>query len=96
MGDIIRIGKVSAVDIAKRMVRVQFTDVGITSGWLKVLRTTPSTYYEDDPKNTPRTDRESGHYHKISFVPWFPSVGDNVVCIYNPGYNEDGYVVGGL
>lgn len=95
MGEL-RIGKVSAIDKAKWMVRVQFADVGITSGWLKVLKNTPSTYYEDEPKTIPRTDVEDRHYHKINFIPWFPEVGDNVLCIYNSGFNEDGYVVGGL
>jgi len=92
----IRIGKVSAVDAGNRLVRVRFEDINITSGWLKVLDTTPSTRYEDAPKNEPRTDCENLHYHKINFISWFPDIGDLVLCLYNSGFNEDGYVLGAL
>lgn len=91
-----RVGTVSAVDKPNWQVRVMFPDVGITSGWLKVLWNPSSTHYEDEPKDEPRTDRESGQYHKINFVGWFPEVGECVLCAYNSGFNEDGYVLGGL
>lgn len=29
-------------------------------------------------------------------TPWFPAVGETVLCMYNPGFNEDGFVIGGL
>ncbi len=95
MGEI-RIGQVSAVDLQKRMVRVRFSDIDMTSGWLKVLDTTPSTFYEDYPKTEPRTDRENLHYHKMSLISWFPDIGELVLCLYNSGFNEDGYVLGAL
>ena len=88
MGDVIRIGKVFATDLSNRSVRVQFADVGITSGWLKVIKTMPSNIY--------RTEVSEEHSHGINPAPWFPSVDDIVVCLYNPGFNEDGYVIGGL
>lgn len=93
-----RVGKVSAVDLPNRQVRVMFPDVGITSGWLKVLWNPPRTHYEEDPRDDPpRTDRDpQTHYHKINFVGWFPEVGDCVLCAYNSGFNEDGYVLGAL
>lgn len=96
MDDILRIGKVSAVDYGKRLVRVQFADVGITSGWLKVLKSSPFIGNDEPPKDVWKTEKESGHFHKLTIVPWFPAVGDNVLCLYNPGFNEDGYVIGGL
>ncbi len=92
----IRIGKVSAVDEGDRLVRVRFPDINMTSGWLKVLDTTPSTRYGDAPQLSPRTDREDLHYHNINFISWFPDVGDLVLCLYNSGFNEDGYVLGAL
>ncbi len=95
MGEI-RIGKVSAVDKQNRLVRVRFSDIDITSGWLKVLDTTPSTHYEDAPQYSTRTERESLHYHQIKFISWFPAVGDLVLCLYNSGFNEDGFVLGTL
>ncbi len=36
-----RIGNVSAVDAKNRLVRVNFPDVGIVSGWLKVVSAPP-------------------------------------------------------
>ena len=41
MGEILRIGTVTAVNEAKRQVRVQFPDVKIVSGWLKVIKSPP-------------------------------------------------------
>ncbi len=90
----LRVGKVTKADIKKRLVKVHFEDVNIESGWLKVLDTTPSTHYEDDPKDVPRTDTKQEHYHSMSFVSWFPKTGCLVLCVYNDGFNEDGFVVG--
>lgn len=28
--------------------------------------------------------------------PWLPKVNDTVLCLYNGGFNADGYVVGGI
>lgn len=88
----LRIGKVSAVNVGKRMVRVRFLDVDITSGWLKVLRSPPSAGSAEESK----TEVKQEHFHEINFIPWFPEIGENVLCIYNSGFNEDGYVIGGL
>ncbi len=96
MGDTIRIGKVSAVNPGERLVRVQFSDVGITSGWLKVLRSPPFIGNDEPPKDVCKTEKEAEHFHKLTIIPWFPTVGEVVLCLYNPGFNEDGYVIGGL
>ena len=92
----LRIGKITDINEAERTVRVYFEEVGIKSDWLKVLKNTPSTYYNDSPRDTPRTDTEQLHYHNINFIPWFPKIGDFVLCAYNSGFNEDGFVLGGL
>ncbi|MCM1275454.1 MAG: hypothetical protein NC299_08815 [Lachnospiraceae bacterium] len=92
----LRVGKVTKADINKRLVKVHFEDVNIESGWLKVLDTTPSTRYEDAPKDEPRTAKEQAHYHSMSFISWFPSVGCIVLCAYNDGFNEDGFVLGAI
>lgn len=92
----LRIGQVSAVDTGRRMVRVRFPDVEITSGWLKVLNTAPATgsgCTADYPSHTQEAEK---HTHDINLISWFPKVGDMVLCVYNTGFNEDGFVIGGL
>ncbi|MBD5112691.1 MAG: hypothetical protein HDT42_09225 [Ruminococcaceae bacterium] len=86
----IRIGQVSDINIKKWIVRVRFPDVGITSGWLKVLWNETSTRREDDD-----SDHEKRNY-KPNVKSWFPDVGDFVLCLYDEGFNSDGYVLGGL
>ena len=102
MGEILRIGTVTAVNEAKRQVRVQFPDVNIVAGWLKVIKSPP---YIPKKGVQQRTENESGgsdeeafssHNHKIVITPWMPDVGETVLCIYNPGFNEDGFVLGAI
>lgn len=98
MGDMLRIGKVTSVNASNRTVRVRFEDVNITSGWLKVLRSPPFIGNDEPPKEVPKTEKEEAktHFHKLNIIPWFPVVGETVLCLYNSGFNEDGYVIGGL
>lgn len=91
-----RIGTVSSVNPGERTVRVLFNDVNIMSGWLKVLKNPPFIGNDEPPEEICKTEDESGHFHKLKIAPWFPNVGDTVLCIYNPGFNEDGFVIGGL
>lgn len=96
MENLLRIGKVTNVNPSDRTVRVRFEDVNITSGWLKVLRSPPFIGNDEEPKKVAKTEKQQGHYHELSIIPYFPVVGDMVLCLYNPGFNEDGYVIGGL
>ncbi len=100
--DIIRIGEVQNTNDAERKVRVYFKDVGIMSGWLKVIKSPPFIPEKDV---TQQTESESGgsgygqfdaHTHKVIISPWMPSVGDIVLCVYVSGFNADGYVLGAL
>ena len=93
---IVRKGKVSSVNVQTREVRVYFPDDDFVSGWLKVLKNSPFI---------PRTEETSGgsgeasfasHSHNITIEPWLPSVDDVVICIYENGFNGDGYVLGAL
>nr|DAY55163.1 MAG TPA: type VI secretion protein [Caudoviricetes sp.] len=93
MDDIIRIGQVSEVNESEHMVRVHFADVDIVSGWLKVIRSPPFIPKKGVAQETETADL---HKHEIKIAPWFPDIGDTVLCIYNPGFNEDGYVMGAL
>ena len=89
----IRIGVVSESDINNRTVRVLFRDVDIVSDWLKVIKSPPFIPQKDVKQET---EIENLHRHDIKISPWFPDIGDIVLCIYNTGFNEDGYVIGGL
>lgn len=93
MSDIVRIGEVTEVNSTERTARVHFPDVDIVSDWLKVIKSPPFI-----PKKGVKqeTEIENLHSHEVKIEPWFPDIGDIVLCIYNPGFNEDGYVIGGL
>ena len=93
MDNIVRIGEVTEVNVQERTVRVHFPDVDIVSDWLKVLKSPPFIPKKDI---TQQTEIAEQHTHEVKIEPWFPDIGDFVLCIYNPGFNEDGYVLGGL
>lgn len=92
MGDL-RVGKVSAVDVANLAARVRFDADNVTSGWLKVLQTPPKVTatgkFDDDGD-------EKDVEITIAVSAWMPAVGEMVVCIYGDGFNADGYIIGGL
>lgn len=102
METILRIGQVTDVNKAERLVRVQYPADNIVSGWLKVLKSPPFIPEKDVEQRTESKSGGSGdssfesHYHNVVIKPWLPSVGETVLCIYNPGFNEDGFVLGAL
>ncbi len=51
---------------------------------------------EDAQKNDVNVDVDVDVNVAAEAASWFPAVGDTVLCIYNPGFNEDGFVIGGL
>lgn len=85
--DFVRIGKVTAIDAGTMKVRVQFPDTDIISDWLPVLR------HKSPAGNT---GTSSGHTHSVTLGHWMPQTGDTVLCLYLPGFNSDGYVLGGI
>ena len=94
---IVRIGTVSAVDKTKRMARVMFRDLGITSGWLYVLDTHPHIPdYDPAPQETDLETCQVSHQPKLIIKPWLPNVNDTVVCLYLPTFNADGIVLGAI
>lgn len=93
----VRIGTVSAVDKTKRMARVMFKDLGITSGWLYVLDTHPHIPdYDPVPQETGFETCQVPHKHKLTIKPWLPNVNDTVVCLYLPAFNADGIILGAI
>ncbi len=87
--NMVRIGNVAEIDEDKRRVRVAFKDAGgEKSGWLSVLQHKGAKL---DIKTA------ESHTHSNSEVTyWLPKPGDNVLVIYFPVFNGDGFVLGGL
>lgn len=103
MEGLIRVGKVSDANYGERTVRVHFPDVDIVSGWLLVLKSPPFIPERHQTQRTEYTGKPGeeaeafeAHSHNVIIKPWFPEIGDNVLCIFDHGFNADGYVLGGL
>jgi len=106
----VRLGIVTDVNEEKRLARVKFPGMALqdTSGWLPVLinRDVIHYYPYDDPQWTEfeTEDREpragekeyADHRHKVIIKPYLPKVGDQVLVLYDPTFNADGFVLGGI
>lgn len=88
---VVQIGTVTAVSAAGRKARVKFKDTGITSDWLKVVQRFGEGIYIQ-PDGTGPHD----HAPKSCVTYWMPRVNDQVLVIYLPVFNGDGFVVGGI
>lgn len=100
--DIVREGKVTAVDNGKRIAKVWFDSMGIESDWLPVLITSDFIPDYDVPQ---RTEFEAGgsgdpafasHKHDLIIKPYMPKVNDLVLVLYFPVFNGDGVILGGI
>ena len=100
--DIVREGKVTAVDNGKRIAKVWFDSMGIESDWLPVLITRDFIPDYDVPQ---RTEFEAGgsgdpafasHKHDLIITPYMPKVNDLVLVLYFPVFNGDGVILGGV
>ena len=100
--DIVREGKVTAVDNGKRIAKVWFVSMGIESDWLPVLITRDFIPDYDVPQ---RTEFEAGgsgdpafasHKHDLIIKPYMPKVNDLVLVLYFPVFNGDGVILGGV
>lgn len=98
----LRKGRVTDIDIDRRQVRVMFIEDSIVSGWLKVLKNSPFIPQRGVEQKTEPTSGGSDfeafaeHSHKIKVSPWIPNINDIVLCIYDAGFNGDGYVLGAI
>ena len=100
--DIVREGKVTAVDNGKRIAKVWFDSMGIESDWLPVLITRDFIPDYDVPQ---RTEFEAGgsgdpafasHKHDLIIKPYMPKVNDLVLVLYFPVFKGDGVILGGI
>lgn len=92
--NIVRIGKVNAIDEKNRKVRVFFEDEGMLSDWLKVLKHSPFI-----PETTETASGDSSfasHSHNLSTRLWMPDIDETVLCLYIPVFNGDGFVLGAI
>lgn len=101
--NLVRLGSVTAIDIPKRLARVKFHDTGITSGWLPVLDNRPFIPDYEQLGVSQRTEFEAGgsgdpafasHKHDLIIKPWMPFVGDQVLALYLPVQDADGFILG--
>lgn len=101
--NLVRLGTVTAIDIPKRLARMKFSDSGITSGWLPVLDNRPFIPDYEQLGSPQRTEFEAGgggdaafasHKHDLTIKPWMPFVGDQVLAIYLPVQDADGFILG--
>lgn len=103
--NMVRIGKVSAVDADDLKVRVIYQDTNVTSGWLWVLQRPQTAVSVPTSESHSHTVNSSGedttangsHTHAGSATgSWMPSVNDRVLVLYIPIFNGDGFVLGGI
>lgn len=98
--NLVRIGTVTDVNNDKRIARVKFQDVDMTSAWLCVLDNRPYIPDYDVPQRTEYEVGGSGeaafesHKHDLIIKPWMPRVNDTVLTLYLPVFNADGFVLG--
>ena len=102
LAGLVRIGFVTDVDNVKRLARVKYPDTNKTSDWLPVLINRDYIPDYDVPQ---RTEFESGgggdsafasHKHNLTIKPWMPKVNDQVLVLYMPVRNADGFILGGI
>lgn len=103
--NILRIGHVTNVDKEKRLARVKFDDLDLTSGWLPVLINRDFIPDYEDVVLPQRTEFEEGgsgdaefqrHKHDLIIKPYLPKKGEQVLCIYEPVRNGRGFILGGI
>lgn len=105
----LQIGFVTDVDSAAKKVRVKFQDTEITSDWLCVLQLAGAEVYippdgehthqiTDTYKGGGTASTAPGHDHSPGAVVtgWLPKVNDNVLVLYLPIEDSDGFVIGGF
>lgn len=99
--NLVRVGTVTWADPVNRVARVKFKDMDFPSAPLHVLASRPYIPdYEPSPQNTELESGGSGdaafssHKHDLRIKPWMPMVNAVVLCLYLPGFNTDGYILG--
>lgn len=98
----VRQGKVTDINESTRKVRVFFLEDNFVSDWIKVVQNPPFIPSKDVEQRTEETsgggyyESFASHSHRVNISPWMPSINDIVLCIYDDGFNGNGYVLGAL
>ena len=94
--DLIRIGKVSSIDVNNKKARVYYpARSNMVSDWLPVLQfpgaktNSAGSHKHTEPAET---NYAGGHTH--TDLTWMPKVNDRVLVIMEPGFNAPGYIAG--
>lgn len=102
MAAMVRVGIVTAVDNGKRLVQVQYRETETLSGWIPVLI---NRDFIPDYNGTQRTGSRAGgsgdasfasHDHELTIRPWMPKVNEQVLVLYEPIRDGQGFVLGGI
>jgi len=111
LSGLVRVGTVMDRQMENRLARVWFPDLQMASDWLPVLISqdvTPDdvpreyddtqwTEFETEDKIPQAGEtRYVPHKHKIKRKPWMPKEGDEVLAVYLPVLDADGFIVGGI
>lgn len=97
-----RVGYVTHVNNEKRIARVKFEDLGYTSDWLPVLINRDFIPDYSGPQRTEFEEGGSGwpqyenHKHDLIIKPYMPKVNDQVLTIYLPVRQGQGFILGGI
>ena len=108
--DIVREGKVTAVNESKRIAKVWFDALEIESGWMPVLISQDRIGSDVEGRvETQWTELETewegeragepdyaDHKHKLVIKPYMPMVNDLVVVLCFPMLGGDGVILGGV
>lgn len=112
LGRMVQVGTVNTVDAKKRKVRVKFLETGMVSGWLYVLQhsgmglnvtedgghgheVTVADTYTGGGSGSVEAVPDHDHDKSVTTT-WMPKVNDQVVVLYLPVADGDGFVLGGL
>lgn len=99
---LVRVGYVTAVNNDKRLARVKFENLGFTSDWLPVLITRDFIPDYDGPQKTQQRGGGTlaaayeSHDHDLIIKPYMPKVNDQVLTLYLPVRNGQGFILGGI
>lgn len=100
--NIVRQGKVTAVNNDKRIAKVWFDALAIESDWLPVLINRDFAPDYDVPQRTEYEQGGSGyaefasHKHDLIIKPYMPKVNELVLVLFFPVFNGDGVILGGV
>ncbi|MBR2895752.1 MAG: hypothetical protein IKC03_08870 [Oscillospiraceae bacterium] len=102
LSGMVRVGYVTDVNNDKRIARVRFDEFSQTSDWLPVLINRDFIPDYDVPQKTQTRSGGEGdaafeeHDHDLIIRPYMPKVNDQVLAIYLPVRNAQGFILGGI